>query len=64
MYDIIFKNPVYDIVIVGDFGSIRRAMISEIHSAGNASRYSNFYSKRYENAQNEIDEIMTDLGII
>ena len=63
MYDIIFKNPVYDIVIVGDFGNIRRAMTNEIPSAGTASRYSNFYSKRAENAQNEIDEIMTDLGI-
>jgi hypothetical protein len=63
MYDIIFENPVYDIVIVGDFGNIRRAMMTEIPTMKNPSRYSNLYSKRYENAQDEIDEIMTDLGI-
>jgi hypothetical protein len=63
MYDIIFENPVYDLVIVGDFGSIRRALISEVPSAGNANRYATLYNKRYENAQDEIDEIMSDLGI-
>ena len=64
MYEIIFKNPVYDLVIVGDFGNIRRAVISEVPTAGNASRYATLYNKRYETAQDEIDEIMSDLGIV
>ena len=63
MYEIIFENPVYDLVIVGDFGNIRRAMMTEIPNMKNASRYSTLYNKRYENAQDEIDEIMADLGI-
>ena len=64
MYEIIFENPVYDLVIVGDFGGFRTVMMSQIPEGKNTSRYSNLYGKKYENAQDEIDEIMSDLGIV
>ena len=63
MYSLVFENPVYDLVIVCDFGNIGRAMKSEVPGSGKASRYSTLYEKRYEVAQEEINEIMTDLGI-
>ena len=63
MYEIVFENPVYDLVIVGDFGGIGTIMMSQIPSIKNASRYSNLYGKKYEIAQDEIDDIMSDLGI-
>ena len=63
MFEIVFENPVYDLVIVGDFGNMRDIMMSQIPEMKNAGRYSNLYNKRYENAQDEIDELMSDLGI-
>ena len=63
MYEIIFENPVYDLVILGDFGNIRRAMISEIPTSKQTSRYSTLYSAREESAQEEIDELKEDLGL-
>ena len=63
MFEIVFENPVYDLVIVGDFGNFRDIMMSQIPEMKNASRYSNLYGKKYENAQDEIDELMSDLGI-
>jgi hypothetical protein len=63
MYDIIFENPVYDLVIIGDFAGFRSVMMTQIPEGKNAGRYSNLYGKKYEKAQDEIEKIMRDLGI-
>jgi hypothetical protein len=63
MYDIIFENPVYDLVIIGDFAGFRSVMMTQIPEGKNAGRYSNLYGKKYEKAQDEIEKNMRDLGI-
>lgn len=63
MYGYIFENPVYDIVIIGDFGSFKRTMMSDIPTLKNAQKYSQLYSQRQGNANGKIVEMMTALGV-
>ena len=64
MYSLIFENPVYDLVILGDFGNITRAMMEEIPSEKNSSRYATYYSKRSEAAEEEVKELMDDFALL
>ena len=62
MFTLIFKNPVYDLAIVADFGNLKRAMMEEVPAGKNASRYATFYSKRADAAQEEIDELLENIA--
>ena len=64
MFEIVFQNPVYDMVIAGNFGSFRDIMMSRVPDSRNASRYSNFYKQNYEKAEDSINDIMEKLGIV
>ena len=62
MFDLIFKNPVYDLAIVGNFGNLRSIMTSRLPESKNASRYATMYNSAAEAAQESINQIVEDLG--
>ena len=61
MYEIIFSNPVYDIAIVGNFGTIKDIITSKVPKEGNASSYATLYQANSEAAVNKINELMEDI---
>ena len=63
MYDLIFRNPVYDIAIVGNFGSFYKIMTQRVPAA-NAASYAKLYKDKFERAEDKLNEIMEDLGIV
>ncbi len=61
MYEIIFANPVYDIAIIGNFGTMADIIRSDVPKEGNAASYATHYQANSEAAMTKINELMEDI---
>lgn len=63
MYEVIFSNPVYDLVVIGNFGTIGKIMMIYIPRENGKNIDTIYRDQIFNNAERDIKDIMSDLGI-